>query len=226
MSGLLSGIGKVFSPIIDGIGRVGQAITGVGATGFTAAAATGAAPIASGGLSGVIGSLFGGKGVLGNILNGLTSVAGAGPAGVITAGAGALPAAAAKGFGAALTGPALDTGLVTAATPTGLAATGSTGFGAVGDFLSSETGGNLLAGIGKGIGSYQEQEAQTARDQALYDFKNAQEQRLRDSYEVPANAFAGNQGSPDNTPRPTPGQRWDRTHYRYVRGKGIVEVPA
>lgn len=225
MSGLLSSIGRVFSPVIEGIARVGQAITGVGATGFTAAAATGAAPIASGGLSGFISSLTGGNGVLGHILNGLTDVAASGPAGVITAGAGALPAAAAKGFGAALTG-AVDTGLVTAATPTGLAATGATGFGAVGDFLSSENGGNLLAGIGKGIGSYQDQQAQAARDQALYDFKNAQEQRTRDSYEVPANAFAGNQGGVDNTPRPTPGQRWDRTHYRYVRGKGIVEVAA
>lgn len=225
MSGLLSGIGKVFAPVIDGIGRVGQAISAVGATGFTAAAATGAAPIASGGLSGIISSLTGSNGVLGSILNGLTGVAAAGPAGVITAGAGALPVAAAKGFGAAL-GPALDTGMVAAATPTGLAATGSTGFGAVGDFLSSETGGNLLAGIGKGMGSYQEQEAQAARDQAMYDFKNAQEERLRESYEVPANAFAGNQGGVDNTPRPTPGQRWDRTHYRYVRGKGIVEVTA
>ena len=42
MSGIVSGIGKVFSTVTSGVARVGKAIMGVGATTFTAGAATGA----------------------------------------------------------------------------------------------------------------------------------------------------------------------------------------
>jgi hypothetical protein len=74
--------------------------------------------------------------------------------------------------------------------------------------------------------SYGEQQAALERDQALYAHQDAQEQRIRDSYHVDPSVFAGNGSAPpDTTQRPTPGQKYDRTRLRYVRGKGVVEVP-
>ena len=77
MSGIVSGIGKVFSTVTSGVARVGKAIMGVGATTFTAGAATGAAPLASGGLAGIV-QKFTGTSTLGNILTGAITQAGYG----------------------------------------------------------------------------------------------------------------------------------------------------
>lgn len=239
MSGLFTAIGRVFTPVIDGISHIGSAMTGVGATAFTGAAATGASSFVDA-ASNIGSSLFSGASaagststVLGNIFKGITSTLGGATdslGNMLVGGAGSntLGGSAAKGLGVGITpGGSIDT-LTTAATPTGVAPTGVTNFGdKITDFLSSEGGGNLLAGLGKGLSTYQEQQAQVERDQMLYDFKNGQEQRLRESYHVDPSVFAGNdQAPPDRTKRPTPGQKYDRTRLRYVRGKGVVEVPA
>lgn len=77
MSGIASGIGKVFSTVGSAVARVGKAVTGVGATTFTAGAASAAPSMATGGLSGIVSSFTGG-GVLGNIITGAVTQAGYG----------------------------------------------------------------------------------------------------------------------------------------------------
>ena len=80
MSGIVSGIGKVFSTVTSGVARVGKAIMGVGATTFTAGAATGAAPLASGGLAGIVQN-FTGTSTLGKIGS---AIACASPGAIVT----------------------------------------------------------------------------------------------------------------------------------------------
>ena len=149
MSGIVSGIGKVFSTVTSGVARVGKAIMGVGATTFTAGAATGAAPLASGGLAGIV-QKFTGTSTLGNILTGAITQAGNGAliGGAVSAmtggsfGKGALIG----GLGGAVSGglfgaaglnpdpltrgfarpPGVDSGITTASTTTGVAPTGAT----------------------------------------------------------------------------------------------------
>lgn len=74
MSGIVSGITKVFSTVGQAAARVGSAVAGVGASVFTAGAASGAGSIASGGLSGILQSVAG-KGVLSNVLTGAIKTA-------------------------------------------------------------------------------------------------------------------------------------------------------
>jgi hypothetical protein len=74
MSGIVSGVSKVFSTVGQAAARVGSAVTGVGASVFSAGAATGAGAMASGGLNGVVQSVAG-KGVLSNVLSGAIKTA-------------------------------------------------------------------------------------------------------------------------------------------------------
>lgn len=253
MSGLVSGIGKVFSTVGNAVTRVASSVIGVGAAATTAAVATGAGSMASGGLNGVVSGLTGG-GVLGNVITGAIKTAGygaliGGVVGMVTGqgfGKGALMGAA----GGALTGGLMagmggmrttPTGLVTADTPTGMSPTGSTINTSAGvpnpsiptggsyvasapgaaaaasaataaatpttagngflNFLNSEAGGGLLAGLGKGAADYMaaRQQAQVQREniaaqkemqQTELNYLRNKDQRLQDSYEVADSAFA------------------------------------
>lgn len=143
MSGIVSGLGKVFQAVSQTAVKVGQAVAGVGSTLFTAGAATGAGPMATGGFTNLIKN-FTGNGVLGNVLSGAITQAGfgalaGGAIGALT-GQGFGKGALIGGLGGAVTGglgglagaaglgaqTPVD-GIVTGSTPTGLAPTGSTG---------------------------------------------------------------------------------------------------
>lgn len=141
MSGIVSGITKVFTTVGTAVARVGRAVLGVGATTFTAGAASGAGSMASGGLSGII-SRFTGGGVLGNVLTGALTQAGYGA--LIGGAASALTGGSfAKGALMGAAGGALSGGLMGAA---GLNADPLTrGFG-------MPTGGNV-PGVTSGVTS-------------------------------------------------------------------------
>lgn len=286
MSGLASGIGKVFSTVGKAAARVSQAVLGVGATTFTAGAASGAAPMATGGFGGVLQSLTGG-GVLGNVLTGAIKQAGygaliGGAIGAMT-GQGFGKGAMIGGLGGAVSGglmsaagigmtPATPSGAgtVPADTPTGFAPTGSTdpasarvaaahgtptiytpdggmdvagagapaaapasgGGGGFGQFLQSEAGGSLIAGIGKGMGDYALAKMKMGENQKDRDFERDREQRLQDSYDVDPAALHG--AAPvDDTQRPTPAEKYNRQgsvgkfRYEYSpEARRIVRVPA
>lgn len=288
MSGIVSGITKVFSSVGSAVARVGSAVAGVGASVFTSGAASGAGSMASGGLSSVA-SGFGGT--LGKVLTGAISQAAIGAVigGGISAltgngfGKGALMgglAGAATGgltglmSGGAPAGLATDTGLATAATPTGLAPVGKTASapssipgkisldaagdanlasrlgdqsaglmggggevaaagGGLGSFLTSETGGNILSGLGDAYGKYadyKQKDKQLDMQAEEYDkdraFKLDQEMRIRDSYAVDPSVLHG-PASPDTTARPTPAQAYGRTRYEYDPSLGrVVSVAA
>ena len=277
MSGVVSGIGKVFSAVGNAAARVGQAVMGVGATTFTAGAAAGAAPMAAGGFNGVLQGLTGG-GVMGNILTGAIKQAGYGAliGGVIGAvtGQGFGKGALIGGLGGAITGGLSGSGLFSAAgidptktgsttaipseTPTGFAPTGVTdpasarvaaahgtptiytpeggaaaaaapaaqGGGGFGQFLRSEAGGGLIAGLGKGIGDYATAKMAAGEREKDREFLREKDQRLQDSYNVDPDALHGAAPS-DTTSRPTPAQKYSRFRYEYSpQAKRIVRVPA
>lgn len=130
MSGVVSGIGKVFQAAVGGVARITQAVSAVGKTVFTAGAATGAGSMASGGLNGIISS-FAGNGVLGNILTGAikTAIPGAlvGAAVGGLTGTGVLKGALMGGAGGAVMGGfGAMAGVVPGNTPTGVEPTGTT----------------------------------------------------------------------------------------------------
>ncbi|WP_395451206.1 hypothetical protein ACHMW7_16270 [Aminobacter sp. UC22_36] len=175
MSGVVSGIGKVFSSVVSGVAKVGKAVLGVGASVFTGGAASGA---------GGIGSIASGGGVLGNILSGASKIAGNlfAPPGMAQAAGGLFSSA----------------GLAPAATATGLSPLGKAG-GGLFDFLKSETGAGLISGIGGGLMKKAEMDAYSEEQQKDRDFLRAKDQRVTDSYNLPDNAFAAN-----TTPPPAP----------------------
>ncbi len=246
MSGLFSAVGKIFTPVVSGISRLGSAITGVGATAFTSAAASGStinalgtafakgagAGLAGGATAGAFGS------TLSSILSGVGGVLT--PAilgGSTTSATGGAAAAAGDGTGggaASTLGNAFAGGVANMpGTPTGMAPTGKTGFGAILDKLGISEGmaGDLLAGVGKGIGDYEQMQALKERDQALYDFKNQQQAHTEQTYHVDPNSMAG--GTPLTGDRsnqyPTPEQKYTRGNvtYRYDPGtRRIVPVRA
>lgn len=286
MSGLVSGITKTFQAVGSAVARVGKAVTGVGATTFTAGAASAAPSMATGGLSGIV-SKFTGGGVLGNIITGAVTQAGYGAlaggaigaltgqgfgkgammgglGGAVTGGlmgaAGVNPDPLTKGFG-----QSQQSGIVSAeGTATGAAPTGATSSSAVdypssrvaqahgGDitgsvtpsaapatvtapaasggglsrFLSSEAGGGLIAGVGKGLGAYMDAKNRSEEAEKDRKFLRDKEQRLQDSYSVDPSAL--HDAAPaDTTARPTPAVKYGRTRYEYDPSVGrIVSVPA
>lgn len=240
MSGVVSGITKVFSAVGQTAAKVSQAVVGVGASAFTAGAATGARSMAVGGLSGVAGSA--GRTTLGNMISGAVRQAGYGAligagVGAVT-GQGALKGAMYGGLGGALTGAvsgamqptALGAGGVPAGgtgvqpnsyAPTGInpagsampavtppsqspilqpaASTVNTAGGGLGskikNFLFSEGGGQMIAGLGGGLlqGMAKRDELAAAKELADADrrFILEREQRLTNSYNVDPTALAG-----------------------------------
>lgn len=93
MSGVVSGLGKVFQTVGSAAARVSSAVMGVGKTVFTAGAAAGAPSMASGGFTSVLDKLAG-TGVLRNVLTGAVKQAGVGA--LVGGGIGALTG---QGFG-------------------------------------------------------------------------------------------------------------------------------
>jgi len=251
MSGIISGISKIFAPVASGVAKVGKAILGVGASLFTGGAASGGA------IGGVIKSVTG-TGVLGNILTGAIKQAGIGA--LI---GGAIGAATGQGFGkgalygalgGAVTGGLSGSGLFSAAglapadTATGMAATGSsagsgvlaagasagaaaapaTG-GGFGQFLNSETGGSLVAGLGEGLMSYASGKMDQKAREDDRQFLRDKETRLTRSYDVAPEALpgGGTMAALPSTQRPTPAQKYDRRRYLYnPESKQIESVAA
>ncbi|HKZ07108.1 MAG TPA: hypothetical protein VJU81_16710 [Methylomirabilota bacterium] len=139
------------------------------------------------------------------------------------------------------------TGVVAANTPTGMAPTGTTdiatqrvsqafsngaspapapaaptGGGGFAQFMNSETGGGLLAGLGKGLGSYMEAQAAKEAAQADRDFLRDKEQRLQDSYNVDPSALHSAPEDVSGTGRPVPAQKYARKRYEYVPEEGRI----
>jgi hypothetical protein len=266
MSGLVSGLGKVFTAVGSGVARIGQAVKGVASTVFTAGAATGSVGAAAQGASGVLGTILNGalKQAVGGALIGgaVGALTGTGfGKGMLIGGlggalSGGLSAAAGLGGPQALSGnspPAPSVpGIASAATPTGVAPTGVTGPAAASpaggalaaaghmpvagsaiaaapaagggfmNFLKSETGGQLIAGLGTGLGKFLEAKERRDEAQRDRDFLEAKEQRLRDSYSVDPSALAGNTPAPPSVSRPTPAQKYRRTRYQYDPSVGMI----
>jgi hypothetical protein len=252
MSGIVSGITKVFTSVASGVASVGKSILGVGATLFTGGAASGGA------LGNVVNSVSGG-GVLGNILTGAIKQAGigaliGGAVGAMT-GAGFGKGAMYGALGGAVTGGlsgAAGSGLFSAAgvtpadTATGMAATGSTagsaapssiaqapgvttGGGGFGQFLNSEAGGAMLGGLGEGIMGYTKMKAEEKERQRDRDYLLDKEMRVRDSYDVSPEALpgGGTMAALPETQRPSPAQKYQRTRYDYDEASGrVIRVPA
>lgn len=220
MSSLVSGITKVFSSIGTGAAALGSAVRGVGASLFTAGAATGAsvASQAATGGTGILAKIFGSGSTLGNMLSGAANIMASGPAGAVTA-AMAAPAAAvtgATGLGANVASAAEP--LVNAATPTGLVPTGISGaVKGFGNFLSTEGGAGLLAGLGAGIGSYQESKTYEDQKNADRQYLIDKDRRVTEGYNVPMSALAG--GTPSLMVKP-------KTAWKYNPQSGQIETVA
>lgn len=250
MSGVASGITKVFSTVATGVASVGKSIVGVGATLFTGGAASGGA------IGNVVNSVSGG-GVLGNILTGAIKQAGIGA--LI---GGAVGAATGAGFGkgamwgalggavtGGLTGAAggglfSAAGVTPADTATGLAPTGSTagsaapstvptgvatggsGASGFGQFLNSEAGGAMLGGLGEGIMGYAKQKADEKERQRDRDYLLDKENRVRDSYSVSPESLpgGGSMAALPETQRPTPAQKYQRRQYVYNPATKAIET--
>ena len=244
MSGVVSGITKVFSAVGSATARVGQAVSGVGASVFTAGAASGAGSMASGGLTGVVQSVAG-KGVLGSVLSGAlkTALPGMVIGGVVGAvtGQGFMKGALMGGLGGAVMGgvnaygsmspnagvDAMTTGSIAPSASRGLnqnvmaghpsggealrmpvvdAATGQTvasgtsgsaipaqtaagqlanpGNGGLLGFLQSENAAGIMSGLGQGMIEKAKVDAIAAENQKNRDYKNADQKRITDSYDI------------------------------------------
>ena len=206
MSGVLTSIGKVFSKVVTGLSTtLGSAVTGVGATVATAGAASG------GGISGALSTFAGGGaggGILSKIFGGVAKVGG-------------------FAKDALLGGTTSATG---AAVEGGAAAVGRGGMlGKLKDFVGTEAGASMVAGLGKGLGSFAEAKMEQQEKQKDRQFLLDKEQRLRDSFEVPTSALPDGASTGvvnDPTKRPTPAQSYARTEYVYDANLGrMVKVP-
>ena len=272
MSGVVSGIGKVFSAVGNTAAKVTKSIASVGATVFTAGAATGAAPIAQGGLSNIFG-----QGTLGKVIQGAVSraVPGAlmgGAVGALT-GQGFMKGAMIGGLGGAAFGGAEGAGLfktsgmqqglsgqsgmntlyggpgddrlgsggglapggfdmsrfgpqtnipvkssqidvlgaidrsqpdAMTATAVGQSSSGGGLFQKGLDFLGSERGGQLLAGLGQGASEYLEAKRIMEERERHRQFIRDNQQRVTDSYKgtvVPSNVVANEVAKMQAKPR-------------------------
>ncbi|MEM7709373.1 MAG: hypothetical protein AAF264_01200 [Pseudomonadota bacterium] len=114
MSSIVSGVAKVFKPVAAAATKIGGAVAQVGKSVFTAGAAAGAGPIASGGLSAVAKNA--GGGVLSNMLSGAakTAAVGAVVGGLTSAATGGSFAKGALtgGLGGAVVGGVSQSGLM------------------------------------------------------------------------------------------------------------------
>jgi hypothetical protein len=220
VSGLFSAVGKLFTPLVSGVERLGSAITGVGATAFTNAAAAGTAmslgkAALGGALEGAagVGSVLAVGSTLGSILSGVGGIL---TPGMFSSGGEAGSDAAGK-LGAAAAGGVANAPL----SPTGFAPTGATGgrqgLGGVIDMLGGK---EVVGGFLKGLGDYEskqsELDAAKERDQALYDFKREQQAHTEGTYSGAGAHVAGSEGyTPDPTRRPKPYQVFARTDRPY-----------
>lgn len=207
MSGVVSGIGRVFTSVASGISTaLGSAVTGVGATVATAGAATGGG-LFSGGISSIVGGLAGGGGILGNILGGVVNVATRGIVGL-----GETVMGGVQGVSSALGGTGAATRLAGGMAPAAAAAAEPSFWSKAGDFLTSEAGVGLIGGLGKGWMEYEKMEAESKDRQKDRDYLLAKEMRIRDSYNVPGSALpdGASTGVVKDVRRPTPTQQYGR----------------
>jgi hypothetical protein len=235
MSGVVSGVGKVFTSVVGGVAKVGKAILGVGTSVFTGGAAAGA-----GGLTGVVGSMGGGS-VLGSILTGAITQAGVGAllGGVIgsVTGAGFGKGALYGALGGAVTGGlsgAMGGGLFQSAglgtpqayapsaggagagrgaTPGGPSLGGGTavadtaGGGGLMSGLNKETLASMVGGAGDAVTGWLERKQIAEERQKDREVITDEQDRRYASYKgvVPG---ALNTGTYDNSGIPTPGEKW------------------
>lgn len=171
---IYSSIGKQYTTLGDGIPRLPASVRGAGAIALVASTA-------NGGLS--------------------NAQAGSGPLGKIVAGAAGQAGIGASGGGRAVV-PASS--IAQAQTSVAPATSGFGRFmqGPVGSFITSTTGGGLIAGLGAGIAS-----ALNARAE------RKQQEAIRDSYKVGSEALHG-KDIPSGG-QPTPDRKWQRPTYNY-----------
>ncbi len=212
MSGVATGLTKVFTTVGSGIAKVGKAVTGVAASVFTGGAASGAGSLASGGLSG----LASGGGTLSSLLGGAAKVA----SGIFGAATGS------PGMGALVdaAGSALSGATTPAATATGFAATGTTG-GGFGSIFNGETLGGLVGGLGEGWMEAEKIKAIEAEKQRDRDFEQKKIDDIRNSYAVDPSVYSS---APATTAidAPTPDKRFGK-RLQWDPGMGrIINVEA
>jgi hypothetical protein len=239
MSGVISGIAKIFKPIVSVATKIIKPIAAVGATLFTGGAALGAGPAIGGGLGGIL-SL---GGTLANIAG--TAFGRAGWQGAGAQGSGTATAWGGQDVGG---GGSPPRGLMSGTVGNGLGEGSSSydgggmsfsgnyaeGVGDVtqqnittpttgGGLFGSVQGGSMLAGLGGGLSQWmqsrQEQrmmEAQLKSREKIaqneLDFMRDKEERVRDSYRVAPSAH-------ESAPQ--------RVRYQYDRESGrVVPVSA
>jgi hypothetical protein len=180
MSSLVSGVGKIFTSVGSGWAKLTTAFKGIGAVAGTAGAATGTA-------SSGLGSLFGGGGggVLSNIFSGVSNLFGGSTIGT-TAGNFAGPWG--QSLGTAATAATSATGAFPTAPTVGLGVGGGSS-GLLGDFLGSQGGAGLIAGLGEGIGKYQELQSIEDMQATNLAYLQKQEDDRRGSYDVDPSAL-------------------------------------
>ena len=88
----------------------------------------------------------------------------------------------------------------------------------LGNFLNSEAGAGLLGGIGEAIGEERRNELLAEREQAERDWLRERDERITESYSVPAEALGGTYVDPDRASRPTPSTKW-----AYNPNSGMIE---
>lgn len=224
MSGLVSSIGKVFTPIVKGVSTMlGSGVKAVGSALFTGAAATGAPSLASGGLSSIFGK-FGGGSTLRSMFSGAAKVASF-PMGGLS-GAAQTGLSAAAGLTPSGFAPSGAAGDLVSQTSSAVSATAPTTGGGFLDFLKSDTAGNIIGGIGKGLGQYAQVQAQAEENALDRDLVRERDQNIRDSYEVPDEVYHhGTTPAVQPAAMPTQPQKPTKQRYQYVRGQGVTMVP-
>lgn len=221
MSGFVTSIGKVFTTVAKGVSTVlGKAVTGVGAVAGTAGAAAGGG-VTSGALAAAGSMPFSGSGLLSTLLGGARNVVGA-----IGSGAKGLLAGAAD-VASSATADATAAGVLKGGMVPKTA--GSSFLSKAGDFLKSEGGAGLIAGLGKGLGALAEARMNSEERQKDRDFLFDKEMRIRDSYELPADVLPDGRSTgvvKDTAQRPTPDQAYGRGYawvYKPDLGRMVKE---
>jgi hypothetical protein len=165
MSGVVTGLGKVFQSVGSTVSKVASSVGTIGKTTFAALTAQAAAPLAQGGAQSIAGYS---NGTLGNILSNVTKQAGYGSID------------AAQAFGQASSfAPAAQAAQV--ATQAVQEPARATGFGSI---LKSPVTAGLLQGLGSGLNARADRQHQSGESQKQRDFQQKGIDDIRNSYNV------------------------------------------
>jgi hypothetical protein len=196
MSSLVSGVGKIFTSIGSGVAKLIPAVKAIGASVFTAGAATGSS-------SGALGGMFGGQGILGSMFNGVSSLFGGSTIGTTT---GNFSGPWGLNLADAATAATSASGVFPKAPTVGLGVGGGGGesSGLIGQLLGSQAAMGAFAGLGSGIENYNQLQSIEDMQEKQLAHLNAAQQKVTDSYEVASSSLITGNDKPrqrTSTPR-------------------------